>query len=378
MKDFFPQNTKQIGDIDEGLKIYLEDNVLNYLSIYAKKAGYDERIALLLGKKMKIEGRNIVFIDGAILGKYAEEINNILVPSEDTESYIKERLNENFKGMEIVGLMQSQPGYGTYLNPSYKGYMNQNFRKDHQVLFTIDPLENSKSFYIRDDEGELKEAKGFVIYYEKNHQMIEYIEENPLGEIEKIKSLHTEPIKAKPIKPIKTSEKEPKEPNSIVKNLDMKNNPKTINLLISMCAVTIVISFVLAGAFIRSEDRLSALERDMQTITTAHISIVQSLQATQAAFAMAQPAAVLVEEDGQVLAQPEIVHESQPPAPPQTQPQQNQVTASNQTYTVQPGDSLISISNMFFGENRIYDIMAVNDIEDPHTIFAGMILVMPE
>ncbi|MCL1924664.1 MAG: LysM peptidoglycan-binding domain-containing protein [Defluviitaleaceae bacterium] len=379
MSDFFPQNIKQIGDIDEDLKIYLEDNVFNYLFEYSQKAGYEERIALLLGKKMKIEGRNVVFIEGAILGKYAEELNNILIPSEETESYAKEQLGINFRGMEIVGLMQSQPGYGVYLNPSYRSYMNQNFKKKHQVLFTIDPMEKSKAFYIRDDEGELKEAKGFIIYYEKNNQMVEYIQENPVDEeLKQIKQLKPVKLKTSKEKSKYTEEnyEDKKGTKKLNPKIDIKSQSKTINLLVTMCAVVVVISFVLAGALIRSEERLQALERDMQTITTAHISLVQSLQATQEAFAFMHGEiirdATLIETDGQALAiNPQIIHESQ--APPAQMP-----IASSQTYIVQPGDSLISISNMFFGENRIYDIMAINELQDPHTIFAGMLLVLPE
>lgn len=398
MQEEFPVNVKQVGDIDENLKIYLEDNVLNYLFEYAKKAGYDERVALLLGKKMTIEGRGVVFIEGAILGKYAEEINNILIPSEKTEEYIKQQLGLYFEDMEIVGLMQSQPGYGIYLNPAYKGYMNQNFKKEHQVLFTVDPLEKSMAFYMRDKEGDLREARGFIIYYEKNAQMVEYIEENPieadfimpkqkkldedfLEEHEDVNNINEKFMKLKS-KKASTFERSDKPINvkKLLKDSRNTEEEKTVtknkvsNILIASAVVVIATAAILAGALINSEGRISALERDIEIITNSHIALIQSLQATQEAFAFMQiPEAALIVEDGLSLGEPVVVHESGPPIVPST----NTIVASGQTYIVQPGDSLISISNMFFGENRIYDIMYLNEIEDANTIFAGMLLVIP-
>ena len=400
MNEKFPVNVKQVGDIDENLKIYLEDNVLNYLFEYAKKAGYDERIALLLGKKNIIDGKSVIFIDAAILGKYSEELNNILIPSEKTEDYIKQQLGIHFEDMEIIGLMQSQPGYGTYLNPSYKGYMNQNFKKEHQVLFTIDPLEKAMTFYIRNKDGDLKESAGFIVYYEKNNQMLEYIEENPieadfimpksvkiekdfLEDYESEDNINEKFIKLKN-KKSSTFERNDKPINvkKILKNSmsSEKSYPnKTNNILIAISSIVIVVTAILAGALINSEGRISALERDIEIITNSHIALIQSLQATQEAFAFMQiPEAALIIEDGTTLAEPVIVHESAAVQSPATnEPSGVPVVASGQTYIVQPGDSLISISNMFFGENRIYDIMYLNEIEDANTIFAGMLLVIP-
>jgi nucleoid-associated protein YgaU len=48
------------------------------------------------------------------------------------------------------------------------------------------------------------------------------------------------------------------------------------------------------------------------------------------------------------------------------------------TYIVQLGDSLIAISNLFFGEpGRVDDIVALNNIANPDHIVAGTTLLIP-
>ena len=141
MDDFsLPTNIKQIGSIGDGLRIYVEDYVCTYLFQYAESAGYDERIALLVGRHMVIDGQPILFINGAIQGEHVEETDGVLRFTDKSGSHANEMLARYFEGMEIVGWMQSQPSYGVYLNQHYAAYHMREFTKTNQVLFVMDPL----------------------------------------------------------------------------------------------------------------------------------------------------------------------------------------------------------------------------------------------
>jgi hypothetical protein len=157
-----PTNIKQIGNIEPGLKIYIEDYVLSYLNQYAIAAGYDERLATLVGRHMSIDNTPVLFISGAILGKYTEEEDGIVKFSQKSQDYIDNQIKTHFKDMEVLGFMQSQPGYGTFLNPSYKTYHQQQFTKPYQVMFVMDPLEKVNSFYINKD-GIMKDVSGYFV-----------------------------------------------------------------------------------------------------------------------------------------------------------------------------------------------------------------------
>ncbi len=112
----YPANVKQIGDVDENLRIYVEDYVYSYLLHYAESAGNEERIAALVGRCMLIDGQTVLFINGAIQGKYAETDKGILTFSDKTNKYIDSQIDKYFHGLEIVGWLQTQPNYGNFLS----------------------------------------------------------------------------------------------------------------------------------------------------------------------------------------------------------------------------------------------------------------------
>jgi len=123
MHDFtLPANIKQIGSIGTGLRIYMEDYVCTFLHQYATSGGYDERLAYLVGRHMVIDGQSFLFISGAMYGLYAEQVEGYSRFSQQSAEYAAAMLDEHFPGLEIVGWMQSQPSYGTYLNQHYASY----------------------------------------------------------------------------------------------------------------------------------------------------------------------------------------------------------------------------------------------------------------
>ncbi|MFI3174889.1 MAG: hypothetical protein R3Y53_06765, partial [Bacillota bacterium] len=70
-----PQKTKQIGDLDEKVKIYIEDYVYTYLYQYAKTKMSSEKVAFLVGRQYQLNGLDTLVISGAILGKHSEMVD---------------------------------------------------------------------------------------------------------------------------------------------------------------------------------------------------------------------------------------------------------------------------------------------------------------
>ena len=188
MSDFtLPTNIKQIGSIGDGLRIYIEDYVCTFLHQYAEAGGYGERLAFLVGRQLVIDGQPILFINGAIHGKHVEENDGFMRFTEKSRDYAEAMLDEHFPMMEIVGWMQSQPSYGTYLNQHYATYHLRQFRKAYQVMYVLDPIERSNAFYIQDPDAltpsdRLAETSGYFIYFEKNLNMHEYMLANKVVE----------------------------------------------------------------------------------------------------------------------------------------------------------------------------------------------------
>lgn len=438
MSDFLlPTNIKQIGSIGDGLRIYVEDYVCTYLFQYAESGGYDERIALLIGRFMVIDGQSILFINGAIQGKYTEEKDGLLCFTEKDGAYADTVIAEFFPGMEVVGWMQSQPSYGVYLNQQYAAYHMSHFTKDYQVMFVMDPCERINAFYaVSPERGALKETKGYFIYYDKNTNMHEFMLKNKNTDFKTQPPSYIELTRMEPAsdgigeardvlhgKIDKPEEVIRRHQAERVRKRSSLEQRRTVNLLVSLSAVLFVVCFVMGAGLIQNQDRIVKMEDQLVQLSTAYKNLFVQMNpdGTASVFAAqtegeplsAAPentdgSAQVIEENGGQLnsqatgetnaATPDAAGqaaeatpapvEAAPAAntgaavettPPETQP----VTTSPQvsvpeTYTIQPGDSLIAISIQYYGDNtRVNDILALNGIENADKIISGKTILLP-
>ena len=412
-----PTNIKQIGSIGDGMRIYMEDYVCTYLAQYAEAGGYDERLALLVGRYLLIDGQPVLFISGAIQGQYTKDKEGILLFTERSYSYADAIMAEYFEGMEIVGWMQTQPGYGTFLNQQYAAYHFRQFPKFNQVLFVTDPLENINAFYIyNDDRSALLEARGYFIYYDKNTSMHEYMLNNkateaaytaqPASYVDIPKIERTDAVErhyhreGSPEETIRRRQ----EDRSVSKK-SMREQKRTLNLLVSLSAVLFVVCFVMGAGLIQNQNRIEAMESQITQLSAAYRNLYAQMgqQGIAAVFApgVEEPAitpATVTEVDGiaaltdvpvdeEVLVisgipvqEPINAPEPSPPPPPEPplEPTVDTQRIIPETYVVQPGDTLSGISVMFYGtQDRVADILALNGITDVDRIIAGTTLLLP-
>ncbi|MCL2387004.1 MAG: LysM peptidoglycan-binding domain-containing protein [Defluviitaleaceae bacterium] len=474
MQDFtLPANIKQIGSIGDGLRIYMEDYVCTFLHQYAESAGFEERLAFLVGKQMLIDGQQFLFIGGAIYGRYAEKNEGHLRFSEKSVDYAEEVLEEHFSGMEIVGWMQSQPSYGTYLNQYYAAYHLRQFRKPFQVMFVMDPLERTNAFYAANPAAvtpadRVAEIGGYFIYYEKNTNMHEYMLVNKsvdytaksptLVELKPLEYVKEEEVNEPKImgrrektdefdrekSPVKGYDDyyEPeddrmegrysmggpvqrgREPEEVIRRHEAAKarrrgtateQKRATNLLAGLCAVLFLVSFVMGVSLVRNQETLQNHEAQIRQLTTAlrdqaattpvfagddstvHVTTPDTIPVTGA-----DPATVNANGEIQDIVaeihEPPAITETTPeaiaaatPPPPTPVPQADATAAVTitgeeaaligpipESYTIQPGDSLLAISLRFFGDaNMIYEIMALNGFDNPDHIVAGRTIALP-
>ena len=434
-----PTNIKQIGSISEGLKIYVEDYVCTYLRQFAESGGHTEKVAFLVGKYMVIDGAPYVFVSGAIQGKFSEYTDNMESFTGSSYDYAAAELEKHFHGCEIVGWMQSQPGYGVHLNPAYADYHMNNFTRPYHLLFVMDPVEKLNLFYEwnKNMDG-IAEASGYFVYYDQNKGMQTYMAANRI--------LRSKPILADGVK----EEPRSKEEASTAPRLKLFNEPKKeqttfaqsqpktgrkpmgsikqtppatekkegrsiddmrrlSNLLVGLCAVLFVVSFIMGAGLLQSDNRINALESAIVTMDSNNLLIADQIRQLSAVAAFAP------QDFGDA-------NQNQPPTQPQTQPQTGQhtetptttpilttpeqppievptttiaplteppteaptttpqIALSNvpQSYVIQPGDSLLQISRMFFGDiNMVAAIMELNNITDPNLISIGQEILLP-
>ena len=176
-----PSKTKQMGSIENEVKIYMEDYVYTYLYQYGKSGGGKEKLAALVGRHYNVEGQEILIISGAIQGKGTTQENGIERFADETWEYIGGQMENYFKGMTILGWVHCQPGFGAFLTAKDETFHREYFKEKWQTLFVLDTMDKLDSFYIYNEEGKgLRQAKGYFIYYDRNREMQEYMLENSM------------------------------------------------------------------------------------------------------------------------------------------------------------------------------------------------------
>ena len=417
MNDFdFPANIKQMGSIGDGMRIYVEDYVYTYMQQYAEAGGYSERLGILVGRHMAVDGQKILIISGILQAADVKAEKGLILFTESTWETCRADMRKYFKGYDVVGWMQSQPGGGTLLNPGYVRYHTNSFTNPWQVLFVIDPVEKMNAFFHTDEQtGELKEAKGYFIYYDKNQNMHEYMLDNKIRE----ERQRIEPLKLPKIDIAEnpTIQETPWQKADLTKKIEpfkpkraFDDQKRIVNMLVPLSAVLLLISFIMGAGLIQSDGRISSLESDLGTLSTAYLDLVEQFRdmRTAAVFAVAEPGtdssnylSSSVVNAGQAVLEPVTpsvptpVQQQEPiptpiqtpePPPAETEPAQPAMQQENnfiqgsipETYVVQPGDSLGYISLRFFGTFNMVDrIMEVNGITDPDSVMAGAVLQLP-
>ncbi|MCL2852385.1 MAG: LysM peptidoglycan-binding domain-containing protein [Defluviitaleaceae bacterium] len=334
----FPTNIKQIGSIGEGLRIYIEDYAYSYLQQYIDTPGYETKLAFLVGRAMVIDSQTVLFISGVIQGAYTETERGMLTFTNKSFDHARKEIDRYFGGLEIVGWMQSQPGFGLRLSPNAAEYHLKTFPDKSNVCMIMDNDEKMNAFYIHNTDGtdgtKLIETKGFFIYYDKNRGMHEYMLDNktskirvlsaegkglrmsgggtqdtefdgddedmPSGEVavQRIRRNYSQRNSNEVKEEAKDTRKSPgllgggvrentKYAGSVKTDLGVSkprgpsprylpapSQRRVVNLLMSFCAVLLVVSLVMGMGMLQSIDRIDFLEQQLTDLTSSHRSLL--------------------------------------------------------------------------------------------------------
>ena len=377
-----PANIKQIGSIGEGLRIYVEDYVCSYLYTYAEAGGYQERIALLVGRYLIIDNQPILFINGAIQGRYTEVRNGLTLFTDRSMDYAQTCIDQYFPGMKIIGWMQSQPSYGVYLNSGYIDVHIKHFKKKYQVMFVMDPIEKTNAFYTYTKSGmTLEETKGYFIYYDKNESMHEYIVQNKMSDSpENAVVLASETSMPPDHAPVVDSLRAHSLSKAYTK--ESQEQKRVLNLLVGLCAVLFIVSFIVGAGLIQSQDRISSMERQLVQLSASYRNLAMQFNRDNTAAVFGHGA----ESNDTGNEKPDVIqtngsqtlHPTESPEPTVRATPTVTLAPVPDSYTIRDGDTLNSISIRFYGtSDMISRIMEYNGITDPDLIVSGSKIQLP-
>lgn len=169
-----PKSVRQIGSIPGKRRIYVEDYVARFAKQLAEQSNSVEKAAVLLGNYYMYNEEKIYQVSGIV---EIENFCNRLTPELTPEMWdnIFLEIKENFTDLEIVGWFYSGNGMMAKEAPKLLEIHRRNFRKGDKILYIYDGGEKEERFFIYRG-GQFEQQKGYYIYYEKNPEMLHYME----------------------------------------------------------------------------------------------------------------------------------------------------------------------------------------------------------
>lgn len=177
MERQIPKNVRQIGNVSDSPKIYVEDYVDTFFAQLSDKYRNDPQKplgAFLIGDFQTYEGEDYVYIYGAIQMQELRVSGMEYLIDDETWKRAYEECKQFFEDGELIGWFvvrddaEKEPG-----NSTVKQH-KKSFPKKNTVFIICDPQEKEETYYVH-KMNDLMEIGGHYTYYEKNPCMQDYM-----------------------------------------------------------------------------------------------------------------------------------------------------------------------------------------------------------
>jgi nucleoid-associated protein YgaU len=398
-----PRNIRQIGEVDEDYKIYIEDYAYHYLDRMKEEKG---KVALLLGQANWAEGVAYIFIKSAFYLEEMEVDVNHISFDEKIWSKANQIMEASFPNQEVVGWCFSMPECPMEITDAmFRAHMDY-FGGNEKVFFLREPLDHEEVFF-RYDNGKICRQQGFYLYYERNEAMQEFMVEDP-----KNVSIEGE---------IKVEDRAVKDFREIIsgKKENGKKEKKEKGsgwFVYASAAAAILLALSLGTNYLSDYKKLEDAGQMVEELTTQtgedlalaeeetdgenieKIENVENIEveeadtrevAAETASATLQPEeeekeaekveeTATKEETGEERKEEDNGKEENPDSQEEDQDETKTTAATHVSYIIQEGDTLTSISRQQYGDTTYIDeICRLNQISKDTVIYPGEIILLP-
>lgn len=372
-----PRNIRQIGDVDDHFKIYIEDYAFHYLDRSADEIS-DGKIALLLGRSNWAEGVTYVFIKSAFCLTGIEVDANHIPFDETVFLQADEVMKQYFSQQEIVGWFFTAPEYSMEITDAMvRAHLNY-FGGNDKVFFMMEPIDGEEAFF-RYDNGKMCRQRGYYLYYERNDAMQEYM----------IEVNHNMPMEKKE----SVSDQAVKDFRKIISNQDKEEKKQLPYFMYASVAAAVLLILAFGTGYLKDYQTIKeAGENVLETVSLLPAS-ESSLSATPTPSKTAEPMSSETPLPSEKEKTESVVTETPIPAAkkettpipsvtptPLESPQMTETpaVAQTRTYTIRPGDTLTSISQSVYGNaDQVNAICRLNNISKETIIYPGEKILLP-
>ncbi len=352
MKRELPKNVRQIGNVSDSSKIYVEDYVDTFLNQLCEKTEQETVGAFLIGETVKEEDQDFIYIYGAIRMKELEKKGKDYVVGDHVWKHACETCKEYFGDAEILGWMLAGEDVPAEANHNISKIHQKYFQREQSVFVTKNARDKEETFYVY-KYRHMMECAGHYIYYEKNLEMQNYM----IASRKKVGLTPSEIIEDRVAKNFR----------SIIREKEKKNEKKTQSRITYALSTFLVLILVVIGVTtLNNFEKMKNVKNSLSQVKENTLDEVEEevMEAVGDDVESKQE-----EKDEEDELKEDTLEEETPEAPSES---------TTEAYIVQKGDTLESISRMKYGNNlKIEEICQLNGLQNGNLIFVGQKLLLP-
>lgn len=382
MERQLPKNVRQIGNVSDSPKIYVEDYVDTFftqLCEKCEKAGGGPIGAFLVGDMQKSDEEEYIYIYGAIQMHELKMSGNEYVIDEATWKHAYEDCKQYFEDGEMLGWFVAHQGVPLTPNEATVKLHKKSFPKKNTVFVMKDPVEKDETYYVH-KLNDLMEIGGHYTYYEKNPCMQNYM----ISARKKNGVFPSETVEDRAAKDFR----------NMVRTRNGRQK-KAGSMMYALSACLVLVLIVMGVSMVNNFDKMKSVQTTLDNLSAGAPETVETSGTVTAVTpeeedgtgdtsdASAEEGSV--QEDQNAEAQPDEQEEPEEDSSSDataeasdSASQSSGENGSNGVYVVEKGDTLAIISRKMYGDITHVDaICRMNGIEDGDLIYVGQKLLLP-
>ncbi len=346
MERQFPKNVRQIGNVSDEPKIYVEDYVDTYLNQLKEKAAKEPVMAVLAGEIVTQEGQEVVYISGAVRVEEVKTENGKLEFDIEASDRAEELRKEQFPTCQTIGWCLIESGNLMGQEQEAARIHERFFAKANSIFIHKDAVENEEVFYAY-KFGELMQMGGHYIYYEKNPDMQNYM----IHARRQIGVTPSEVVEDRAAKDFRSAIRE---------QLEAKEHHQNSRFVYAASILLIVVVLAMGISTMNNYDKMEAVQTSLETLSQTVTEPKQKAETLSGKESKKDTQSV--QKTGTV---------------PEISTVQEQL-GDEEYYEVVKGDTLDRISEKVYGDASHVDaICRMNGLSDGNLIYIGQKLLLP-
>ena len=352
MERQLPKNVRQIGNVSDNPKIYVEDYVDTYLNQLREKAKEHLVGVILAGEVLELEDEKAVFVSGAVQMQELSEKDGRLEIGQDGMKHMTEEAAQYFPGSHIVGWGIVEEGNPMSRNREVKKIQEREFGQEGSLFLWKNAREQDEIFYAY-KFGELMQIGGHYIYYEKNPEMQNYMintrKENGVTPSEVVEDRAAKDFRS-----------------AVREKMEYKEQHQSSKFAYITSALLVLIVLVIGITTVNNFDKMKSVQTSLENLSKS-MENGQTEEDTKTTTA-AEAKEGAKEVSGTVKKSEEAKVSKE---------EESQLTDKDY-YVVQKGETLAGISKKLYGDtSHVKAICKMNGLSDGNLIYIGQKLLLP-